>query len=110
MTLSFNVTRRKLVLGTPDATTGWYTKSYTESTIEMIIFDRATSQFGLPAGTYIRLDAVGLTADPVEEGDQILTGPGVYYEVKGIKKHYLGDSFVRRDCDLERVLLYKEGA
>jgi hypothetical protein len=109
MVLSFDVTRRKLALGSANATTGWYVKSYTESTIEMIIFPRAAQKLAVDAGVYVRLDAVGLTADPVEEGDQIEDANSVIYEVKTVKPHYFGDSFMWRECDLEELKLYQEG-
>lgn len=109
MGLSFDVTRRKLVLGSQDSTTGWYGETWTETTIEMIVFDRTTTAFPLPAGAYIRLDALGICADPVAEGDQIKTGDGRIYKVKAIREVWFADSFVRRDCDLEELTLYKEG-
>lgn len=105
--VSFDVTRRKLVLGSQDSTTGWYDKSYTESTIEMPIEDRGTRVLLLPVGTYVRLDALGFTADVVEVGDEIKTDDGRYYEVKAVKKVYRGDSFVRRDCDLTLLRLHE---
>lgn len=105
--LSFDVSRRKLVLGEPDSLTGWYKKSYTESTIEMILFDRATTSIPLPLGAYIRLDALGITADPVEIGDEIKTGDGRVYEVEAIREVWAADSFVRRDCDLTLLPLHE---
>lgn len=107
MVLTFNVTRRKLVLGTRDDTTGWYDVSYTESTIEMPVEDRGANALPLPAGTYVRLDALGMTADVVLEGDQIKTDDGRYYEVKTVREVWLADSFIRRDCDLTRLPLHE---
>jgi len=107
MNLSFEVTRRKLQLGTRDSVTGWYARNFTESTIEMIIVDRGATQIRLPAGAYVRLDAWGGTADPVVEGDQIRTEAGKYYEVKAVKEVWgPGDNFVRRDCDLSSLPLH----
>lgn len=107
MTLSFLVTRRKLQLGSRDSTTGWYDKAYAESTVDMIVVPRGATNMPLPAGVYVRLDAVGLTADPVDEGDEIKTDAGVYYEVKGVKLHYFADSFMYRECDLTRLALHE---
>jgi len=101
MTLSFDVTRHKLVLG-PDrnGTTGWYDVSYTESTIEAIIQDRGATTRYLPAGVHVSLDGLMMTADPVVEGDQIEHSATRFYEVKTVKEVNWLDSFVRRDCDL----------
>lgn len=100
MTLSFNVTRRKLTLGSRDDTTGWYAKGFSESTIEMIVIPRAAANLAVQAGVYVRLDAVGLSCDGVEIGDEIKTDAGVYYEVKTVKEHWFADSFMYRECDL----------
>jgi hypothetical protein len=99
MGLTLNVTKRALTLGSADAITGWYAKSFTESTIEMILVQKGSTSSFLPPGTYVRTDALGLTADTVEEGDEILAN-SKYYEVKTVRPHYLGDSFYYRECDL----------
>jgi hypothetical protein len=86
--------------------TGWRKVNWTESTIEMLIFDRTTGVTNLPAGAYIRTDALGMTADPCKEGDQVFCHNS-YYEVEGVKEVYDLDSFVRRDCDLAKLPLYQ---
>jgi len=106
VSLNFDVTRRKLQLGTRNSTTGWYDKNYAESTIEMIIQTRGATHFPLPAGVYVRLDAVGLSVDPVEINDEIKTSSDVYYEVKGVKPHWWADSFIYRECDLTELPLH----
>ncbi len=97
---SLDVTHRRLMLGSRDSTTGWYDKSYEESTIEMIVISRSAAYMPLPPGVYVRLDAVGLTADTVAEGDEIKTATDQYYQVETVREHYLGDSFFFRECDL----------
>jgi hypothetical protein len=97
---SCEVTRRQLQLDSPrDSTTGWWTKSFHEETVEMPIIQKGTNQSLLPPGTYVRTDALGLTADSVVEGDEILAN-GTYYEVEAVRNHYLLDSFTYRECDL----------
>lgn len=103
---SCDLTRRKLVLGDRDATTGWYAKTYVESTVESLFFPRGASRLALQAGTYVRLDAVLLTADPLERGDEIYHSSGDYYEVKGVKPYYVGESFYYRECDLTHLPLH----
>lgn len=99
---SLDVTRRRLQLGSRDSTTGWYAKNYSTSTIEMIIVERGSRPSLLPSGTYVRTDALGLTADVVEEGDEIKTSSNKYYEVKTVREIYTlgGDSFAYREVDL----------
>jgi hypothetical protein len=106
MTLSFDVTRHKLVLGTRDSTTGWYDISYTESTIEAIIQDRGATTRYLPAGLYVKTDALMMTADPVLEGDKIEQSATRFYEVETVAEVMFLDSFVRRDCDLTLLPLH----
>lgn len=100
---SLNVTWRSLQLDSPpDTTTGWYTKSFPqEETIEMIITERGSSLAGLPVGTYVRTDALGLTIDPVCAGDEIKKDSR-YYEVEAVREKYAvgGDSLAYRECDL----------
>jgi hypothetical protein len=107
MGLDLTVTHRKLSLDSPpDAVTGWYPKSYTESTIDMYIQDRGASVNYLPAGWYPRLDAGGMTVDPVWEGDEIETLSGKFYEIKTIKEVNIADSFLWRLCDMIHLPLH----
>jgi hypothetical protein len=67
--------------------------------MEIYIIAKGTTPSLLPPGTYVRTEALGLTADPVVEGDEIIVND-VYYEVKTVRLHYLGDGFYFRECDL----------
>lgn len=100
MTLSFDVTLYTLQLGSRDSTTGWYQKNYSTSTITMPIVSRAAAHTPLPPGVHVRLDAVGLTQDPVYEGDEIKNAADQFYQVETIQPHYFGDSFWFRECQL----------
>jgi len=107
MTLTFDVSHHKLVLGTRDSTTGWYTISYEEPvTIQAIIQDRGATTRYLPAGVYVKQDALMMTADPVWIGDKIEQSPTRFYEVKTVAEVMFLDSFVRRDCDLTLLPLH----
>jgi len=79
---SCNVTRRRLMLdSTRDSTTGWYTKSYEETTIKMIFAPRSATSMLVSVG-------VG----------------GLYYEVKTVEPHYLTpNSFWFRSCQLTLI-------
>jgi len=103
-----DVTRRALTLGDPDSTTGWYAKGYTEKTIDMIIIPRTATQVLISAGLWAHEDAVGLTVDPVNVGDQIKTKEEIYYEITSIQRVFIGDSFSHYVCDLKELPLYKE--
>jgi len=97
---STDVTRKRLMLGSRDSTTGWYAKQYEDIDIEAVIIPRAATYMALQAGLYVRLDALAITADPLAEGDKLKTATGQYYEVETVQEHYLGDSFWFRECDL----------
>ena len=104
---SCEVTRRKLGLGARDITTGLRAKNWSESTIEIILIPREAAHLVVPAGIYVRLHATALTADGLEEGDENKTSDNVYYEVKAVKEHSIGDSFSHRECDLIQLPLHE---
>lgn len=103
---SADVTRRTLSLGARSATTGWRAKSYAESTIEMVIFERGSTPTALPPGTYVRTDALGLCAAGVVEGDEIQDAAGRYWEVHAVRDHTRLDDFLYREADLTRLPLH----
>lgn len=107
MVLSFDVTRRKLVLGSRDSTTGWRATSYSESTIEIINLGKGITVMDLGAGQYARVSEVGQTADPVVEGDQIIH-QGTYYHAEYVKEVFApGDNFHHRDVGLVRLPMFE---
>ncbi len=105
--MNLQVTKREMSLGSRDSVTGWRAISWATKTIEVIIFERGVTSSALPVGSYVRLDALGMTTDGLEEGNQILTDNGVYYDVEAVKEIFVGDSFYRRDCDLVKLPLYQ---
>ena len=106
MAVDFSVTRRRLMLGARDDTTGWYAKGFAESTIKMVVVPRGANSLSLKTGVYARLDAAGLTQDVVLEGDEIETVASVFYEVKTIRENWIGDSFEFRACDLTELPMH----
>lgn len=110
MTLNLQVTHRKLSLGSRDSVTGWYAKSFTEQArnIEMLIIPRSSASLARLAGTYVRLDALGLTCDGVKEGDEIKTDANVYYEVKATREYFISNSFSHREVDLVQLPLHED--
>ena len=104
---SRDLTRRRLSLGTRDSTTGWYTKSFTEDTHEGVLIPKASSHLALRIGTYVRTDALLLTADCFEEGDEEKDAFEKYWEVKAVREVANGDSFSHRECDLARLPLHE---
>lgn len=106
MTLSFDVTRRALSLGSQDSVTGWYGKSFADSTIEVIIVPKGTVFTVLGMGYYARHTLSGYTQDAVVEGDEIKDGQNVYYEIKTSQDHYIGDTFIFRECELSKLPIH----
>jgi len=94
------------MLGARDDTTGWYAKSYAESTIKMVVVLRGANNLSLITGVYARLDAAGMTQDVVLVGDEIETSASEFYEVKTVKPYWVGDSFEYRACDLTELPLH----
>jgi hypothetical protein len=106
---SLNVTWHKLALGDADATTGWFAETYTESTIQMIIYDTTASLVNLPVAVAIRSDAVGATNNFwVREGDRIQSFSNDFYEVKATRNRWKGYRFMFKECDLQHLKLYKK--
>lgn len=105
--VSLEVTRRKLVLGSRDGTTGWFEKSYENSTIKMVMPSESASSRLYGSGTFVDYTKRGFTQDVVEVGDQIETKAHVFYEVKTVMKESAGDSFSHRVCMLRHLPLYE---
>lgn len=61
----------------------------------------------LVAGVYPRLDAVGLTVDAFEEGDQVKDSTDVYWDIETIRPYYQGDSLVYYECDLNKAEMFQ---
>ena len=100
------VTRRALSLGAQDSTTGWYAKSFAETSIKMFIVSRAASSTHLPPGVYVRTEYLGLTRDTVALGDEIKDADNDYYEIKTIRKHKIGATLYFYECDLTLLHLH----
>jgi len=106
---SIDVTLRSLTVGnnaSRDDETGWRDKSFSESTIEMIVISRGANTLHLVPGLYAQTDAVGRTRDYAKLGDEIKTAAGVYYKVKSVRDNYVGDLLWHRDCDLTQFSLH----
>lgn len=104
------VTRRKLNLSVNrDSTTGWKTKSYTESTIVGVWVPRGGTPSTHIPGLYVQYSAAFVTVDPVKTRDQIKYG-GEFYVVKTMEQIYDDTgSFAYRICQLHKLPLYKLG-
>jgi hypothetical protein len=109
MPLSFDVTRRALSLGSQDSVTGWYAKSFAETTIEVIFRSRGQFiQLATGMGGYAKHDLSGFTQDPMVEGDVIVDDTNMPFEVKSIDDYAgkLGNTFIFRECELAKLPLY----
>jgi len=102
--LTFNITKRELLYGNRDGVTGWFSKTFNESTIEMIIIEQSNQQFALKIGTYVKLDALGFSKETLKEADQVKYGD-VFYEVKSIRTRKVGDKLAFYEYDLTKLPL-----
>jgi hypothetical protein len=106
MGLSFDVTRRALTLGSADSTTGWYAKTFSTSTIEMVIVPRSMQRLAFSAGVYPKYEVSAFHLDPVSEGDEIVDSASNYYEVETTEPHYLGDSLYYYETQLTKIPMH----
>lgn len=105
---TFDVTWRDLSLGDRDSETGWREKSYSESSIQMVIIPKGAADMMVRAGVYVRYDALGLTATAVSAGDEIKNADNVYYMVKTVSRWKLGSTgkVDHYQCDLTKLPLH----
>lgn len=75
----FNVTLHALSLGSQDADTGIPAKSYTDSTIEMLIVTKQDQTVATQIGRYVTLDALGFTTSCIRAWDKVTTATGKRY-------------------------------
>ena len=88
----YDVTLRTLTLGSQNAITGWYTRTYTPSTITMPIITKGLQSIGMGAGVEIRNDAVGFTTDAITIGDEAKDSASRYFEIIALNPQYDGGS------------------
>lgn len=102
--IGVEVTRRKLTLSTDrHATTGWRTKSWTESTIVGVMQHKGSTPTNVPAGIYVRYDLVFYTLDAIVDGEQVKYR-GKWHEVKSVEDHYdATGGFAYRTCQLRKL-------
>lgn len=101
--LGFNldVTRRALSLGAQDGTTGWYAKTFAETTIRMIVIPKGAQFLAVSMGVFVGYDCTGLTDTAVAEGDEVLDGNHNYYIIETVQTHLLSDSAVMYECGMK---------
>ena len=103
---SLDVTLRTLSLGDRDEESGHRAKSYSDSTIQMLVLMKGARQQLLNVGTYCRLDAVGFTNRPVKVADEIQSGD-VYYEVDAVRPYKITPGRTEYyKCDLTELPLH----
>ena len=81
---NFNVTLHALSLSTQDADTGIPAKTYTNSTIEMLIVTKESRELAVNIGKYVAQDALGVTVSYVRAWDKITTATGKRYIISKV--------------------------
>ena len=106
---SADVTRRQLVLGSRDSTTGWRIPDYTETTIECLEYSRGAHTSLQGVGFYAAEDKMFLTADPVNEYDMLEPRTSEYFLVKTVKEHFAPtpDNFFCRELQCSALPLWQ---
>jgi hypothetical protein len=82
--LSVAATLHTLSLGAADAVTGWYAKSFADTTINVVVIPKSQQSTLTGTGIYIRYDAVGFTDSAVKEGDEITDAQSIRYLVESV--------------------------
>ena len=82
--LSVSATLHTLSLGAADAVTGWYAKSFADTTINVVVVPKSQQSTLTGTGVYIRYDAVGFTDSAVVEGDEITDAQSIRYLVESV--------------------------
>lgn len=105
---TFDVTWRDLSLGDRDSETGWRKKTFSESSIQMVIIPKGATDMMVVAGVYVRYNALGLTASVVSVGDEVKNADNVYYEVKTMSRWKIGSTgkVDHYQCDLVELPLH----
>ena len=98
--MSSNVTLRTLSLGAQDTTTGWYAKTYADTTIQMPIVPKGTFYIAGNTGHYTRYTFTGFTNDAISEGDQIVDAATRYFEIRTVQPWSWLDSLEFYECEL----------
>jgi hypothetical protein len=100
---SSTVTKKTLSLGAADAETGWYAKSYANTSIEMYIITKATRFMVLRQGLFFEYDGEGYTKDSVKEGDLILEPNGNQYVALSVCDRNILNQFRYNEVALKAV-------
>ncbi len=96
---SFQVTLRSLILGEPDATTGYDAETYTETPINAVIVTKATQQAIQALGYHVRLDALAFLENNVYPDDELQVG-SIHYRVMTVQPVPFGTVNVTYVADL----------
>lgn len=105
---SANLTRRALSLGNQDSTTGWYSPTYTETTIKGLIQPAGAVIAELPVGNYARYPHTLFTTYTVAVGDEIKDAFTDCYVVRSVDKWVYLDQFSHYQCQLEKRSPYAQ--
>jgi hypothetical protein len=81
---NFNVTLHALSLSTQDGDTGIPAKTYTDSTIEMLIVTKESREIAVNIGKYVAQDALGFTVSYVRAWDKVTTATGKRYIISKV--------------------------
>jgi len=82
--LTTTATLKTLTLGVQDTVTGYYAKSYANSTVTMNLAPKGQSHIQTVLGYYNKYEYSGLTGAVVHEGDQVTDFDDYTYEIKQV--------------------------
>jgi hypothetical protein len=100
---SADVTLQSLTLGAVDSDTGWFTPSYSDSSISMIINVGGAISRNLNVGYFTALDAIGMTQTYAGVGDRILDDASRVWLIESVKPCPVGKKLFYYTCELREV-------
>lgn len=96
-------TLQTLTLGSADSETGWFSKTYANSTVSMFIIAKQLQFQVFKEGLFIEYDAVGFTKDAVYEGDLITDGAQNTYLALAVRDKNILSQFMYFQVDLKKT-------
>lgn len=96
-----DVTDYTFLLDVQDPDTGWYTKTWTHSTIEMVIIPSNQSISNTPVGVFTASEFIGYTQDDVRDGDLIYRAlDDLFFVIQTRTPLFIGEKLVIYKCTM----------
>jgi len=104
--LTVEVTRKKRLLGSSqNSTTGWFTVTWEDVTIDAVVTLSRGSRQELDAGIYGSQQGIIRTADPLNAEDRIVFQGVIYVVLNPVREIRKGEGFMHREATISKLSL-----